>query len=401
MRSPEPRGLQQPSLPAAAWVVFVKELVDALRDRRTLMMVIVSSVLMGPAVLIALSSLIGSLERQAEQREVLVAGVEHAPSLRNFIERQTYTVRAAPPDHEQQIRAGRLREAVLVVGADFEAKLAEGRAPDVLLVYSSADTRAQASAPRLARLLQGFSSERASLHLAVRAVAPALLQAVAVQERDLAPPAARSARFTGMIPLFLLVAVLYGTLAAALDTTAGERERGSLEPLLTTPASRTALVLGKWAAVTAVGLAIAVLSVASFLPAQWLLRSETLQAMFRFGPREGALLLALLLPLAAAVAAVMMAIAIRCKTFKEAQTNNGLVILAVTLLPLVEVFNPGGEQPWYLAVPALAQTVLMNRVLKDEAIAAADLLLPLSVCALVVALAAAFLARSLRSAALR
>jgi sodium transport system permease protein len=117
--------------------------------------------------------------------------------------------------------------------------------------------------------------------------------------------------------------------------------------------------------------------------------------LFRFGPREAALLLALLVPLAAALAAVMMAVAIRCRSFKEAQTNNGLVILAVTLLPLLELFNPGGEQRWALAVPALAQTVLMNRVLRDDAIAAADLLLPLTVCALVVALAAAFVSRSL------
>jgi sodium transport system permease protein len=386
---------------AAAWVVFRKELSDALRDRRTLAMVIISSVLMGPLLLIAMSALIGSFERQAESREVMVAGIEHAPTLRNFIERQTYTVRPAPAEHEQRIREARLGDAVLVVAPDFEAELARGRAPEVQLLYSSADARAQAAVSRLARLLQGFNSEQATLQLAMRAVAPSLLQAVSVQERDLAHAAARSARFTSMIPLFLLAAVLYGTLAAALDSTAGERERGSLEPLLTTPAPRAALVLGKWAAVTCVGLAIAVLSVTSFLPAQWLLRSETLQAMFRFGPREAALLLALLLPLAAAVAAVMMAIAIRCKTFKEAQTNNGLVILAVTLLPLVEVFNPGGERPWYLAVPALAQTTLMNRVLRDEAIGAGELLLPLASCALVVALAAAFLVRSLRTAALR
>jgi sodium transport system permease protein len=386
---------------AATWTVFKKELIDALRDRRTLMMVIVSSVLMGPAVLVALSNLIGGIERQAEGREVLVAGLEHAPSLRNYIERQTFVARAAPVDHERGIRDSTLGEPVLVIQPDFELALAEGRMPEVVLLYNSTDTRAQASVPRLARLLQGFNSERATLHLAMRAVAPALLQPVAVQERDVAAPAARAARFTGMVPLFLLLAVLYGTLAAALDSTVGERERGSLEPLLATPASRAALVLGKWAAVTSVGLAIAVLSVLSFLPAQWLIRSDTLQAMFRFGPREALLLLALIAPLAGAVAALMMAIAIRCRTFKEAQTNNSLLVLAITLLPLVEVFSQGGQQAWRLAVPALAQTVLMNRVLKDEAIGGAELLLPMAACLLLGALALAFVVRSLRSAALR
>jgi len=386
---------------AAAWTVFKKELVDALRDHRTLVMVIISSVLVGPTVLVALSNLIGGIERQAEGREVLVAGLERAPSLRNYIERQTFVARAAPADYEGRIRSRMLGEPVLVIPPDFEAALAGGHMPEVLLLYNSANTRAQASVPRLARLLQGFNSERATLHLAMRAVAPALLQAVVVQDRDVAVPAARSARFTGMVPLFLLLAVLYGTLAAALDGTVGERERGSLEPLLAAPASPAALVLGKWAAVTSMGLAIAVLSVLSFLPAQWMIRSDTLQAMFRFGPREAALLLALMAPLAGAVAALMMAIAIRCKTFKEAQTNNSLLILAVTLLPLVDVFSQGGQQPWHLAVPALAQTVLMNRVLKDEAIGAGELLLPMGASALLAVLALAFVARSLRSAALR
>ncbi|HET7863298.1 MAG TPA: ABC transporter permease, partial [Burkholderiaceae bacterium] len=147
--------------------------------------------------------------------------------------------------------------------------------------------------------------------------------------------------------------------------------------------------------------AIAVLSVLSFLPAQWLIRSDTLQAMFRFGPREALLLLALIAPLAGAVAAFMMAIAIRCRTFKEAQTNNSLLVLTITMLPLVEVFSQGGQQAWHLAVPALAQTVLMNRVLKDEAIDGTDLLLPLGACLVLGALALAFVIRSLRSAALR
>jgi sodium transport system permease protein len=204
-----------------------------------------------------------------------------------------------------------------------------------------------------------------------------------------------------MLPFFVLMAVLYGALNAALDTTAGERERGSLEPLLMNPASRLSLVLGKWGAVAAVGMLIALLSCFSFLPAQALLRSETLAAMFQFGVREAGLFLALLAPLAAALAALMMAIAIRCKTFKEAQANNTVVILGVSLLPLVSVFNQSGEAPWHLWVPALGQVTLMNRVLKGEAVMPLDVAIPLAVCALIAAAGIAFVARQLRSAAVR
>ena len=115
------------------------------------------------------------------------------------------------------------------------------------LVLSSANPRAQAGASRLARLLQGFAQEQAMLRLAWRGVAPAALQAIDVDERDLASPAARAAQWATLVPFFMLMAVLYGALHAALDTTAGERERGSLEPLLMNPVSPLALVLGKWA----------------------------------------------------------------------------------------------------------------------------------------------------------
>jgi len=80
----------------AALAVFRKELLDALRDRRTLLMVLLSSVAMGPVVLVLISTLVSGVERRAEAREVLVVGIEHAPTLRNFLERQTYTVNAAP-----------------------------------------------------------------------------------------------------------------------------------------------------------------------------------------------------------------------------------------------------------------------------------------------------------------
>jgi sodium transport system permease protein len=384
-----------------AWVVFRKELIDALRDRRTLLMVVLSSVAIGPLVLIALSALVAGIEKRAEERTVVAAGIEHAPTLRNYLERQTYRIDTAPVDYEARLRSQSLGDPVLLIGKDFEAELARGDVPQVEIVTSSGNQRAGASVNRLARLLRGFSSEQATLRLALRGVAPATLEVLEINDRDLANPQSRAAQLTSMLPFFVLMAVLYGALNAALDTTAGERERGSLEPLLMNPASRLSLVIGKWGAVAAVGMLIALLSCFSFLPAQALLRSETLAAMFQFGFREAALFLALLAPLAAALAAVMMAIAIRCKTFKEAQANNTVVMLGVSLLPLVTVFNQSGEAPWHLAVPALGQVTLMNRVLKGEPVGLLDMALPLAVCTLITAAGVVFVARQLRSAALR
>jgi sodium transport system permease protein len=381
--------------------VYRKELVDALRDRRTLATVLLSSVLMGPLVLVALSGLLATFEAQSDRRTVVVAGMEHAPTLRNYIERQAYAVVAAPADFEAQLRSSRLQDAVLVVPADFEAMLARGEAPLLEVVIDSANRHAEAGAGRVQRLVAGFARERTQLLLALRGVSGALLEPVDLAERNLAGPQSRAARYTGMLPFFVILAVLYGALNAALDTTAGERERGSLEPLMATPAPPAAIALGKWGAVATVAALIALLSSASFVPAQELLRSETLQAMFQYGGRELGIFALLLLPMAAAVSAALMAVAIRSRTVKEAQASAAVVLLAVSLLPIVSLFGAGAEEPWHLWVPGLAQNQLMTRALKGESLSLLQWTVPTVVCALLTALFLRDVAARLRSAAVK
>lgn len=385
----------------AAWTVFRKELRDALRDRRTLLTVLLSAVAVGPLVLVLVGLLVSGIEKRAEARTVYVVGIEHAPTLANFLARQTYEVKAAPADYEDALRRSRLGDPVLVVPADFERRLGSGEAPVLEVVSSTSNQRAQAGSGRVLALLRGFNQEQATLRLVMRGVAPAALEATRVEERDLADAAARAAQLAKLVPFFVLMAVAYGALNAALDTTAGERERGSLEPLLMNPAPRWALVLGKWAAVAAVGVLIAALSCLSFLPGQWLLRSETLAALFRFGTREALVFIGLLLPLAGLLAAVLMAVAMRCRSFKEAQANAAVVLLLVSMLPMVTLFNQQGEQAWHLWVPALAQSTLMGRVLEGTPWAWTDLLPGLAACAALAALALADVARTLTRAAVR
>jgi len=386
---------------AAFAIVLRKELRDALRDRRTLMTVLVSAVLMGPLVLIAISGLVASFEARAEQREVVVSGLANGPTLRNYFERQTYVVKEAPADFEAQLRRATLQDPVVVIPADFEAALVRGDVPVVEIVSDSANRRAEASTARIERLLGGFNRERALLSLALRGVSAQLLEPMEVEDRDLASTQTRATRITGMLPFFVMMAVLYGALNAALDTTAGERERGSLEPLLMNPTERWALVAGKWAAVVCVSVLIAVLSCFSFLPGQWVLRSDMLQAMFQYGLREASLFIVLLLPLAAALSAVLMAVAIRSRTFKEAQASSTVVVLVISLLPLVSVFDLGGEAPWHLWLPALAQNTLMTRVLKGEALDAWQVLVPLAVCAALTVAGVWSVARHLHQAAVK
>ena len=384
-----------------ALIVFAKELADALRDRRTLLRLLIPAVLMGPLLLTALSGLIASLEERADKREVLAVGIDTAPTLKNFIERQTYTLKAAPADYEARLRATTLLEPVLVVPKDFEAKLLAGEAPTVEVVSDSANQRANAGVGTVKGLLYGFNRERAMLNLAMRGVSTELLEPVDIEDRDLASAQARAARLTGIIPMFIIMAVLYGALTAALDSTAGERERGSLEPLLMNPAPHGAIVAGKWGAVALMGMAVALLSSLSFIPAQWLLKSDVLQAQFSFGGLEVLAFWLLQIPLAAGLSALLMALAIRSKTFKEAQASSTLVITAVSLAPMVSLLNPGGDAPWYLWVPGLAQNTLMLQVLKGEALRWAQVMPSVLVGFLLAAVALAYVARSMRAAVAR
>ena len=385
----------------SAWTVYVKELVDALRDRRTLLVVLLSSVALGPLVLVLASSLVAGFEKRAEAREIVVQGMADAPTLLNFFERQNYSVRPAPADYASRLRDNTLGDPVLVIPHNFEPELVQGRVPVLELVSSAANRRAESGSSAVSRLVRGFNQEQATLRLALRGVAPGVLEAVRLDAVDLADASSRATQLATMVPFFVLMAMLYGALNAALDTTAGERERGSLEPLLMNPSPRAALVLGKWGAVASVAMLIAVLSCLSFLPGQLLLRSEALAAMFRFGMGEALAFIGLLLPLAGALSALLMAIAIRCRSFKEAQANATVVMLGASLLPLVAVFNQEGTAAWHLWVPALAQTVLMGRVLKGEALLPADVALSVAVCAVVTIGALGFVVRTLRGAAVK
>jgi len=349
-------------------IVFFKELRDALRDRRTLLSVALPGLLVGPVMLFFLSMLVAQFESAAEKREVLVAGQQYGPSLINHIERQNFTVKAAPADYEKQLRDSSLTQPVLVIPKDFEAELARGDQPELEVVTDSANTRASAGAGQVAGLVRGFNTERARLHLMVRGISSDLLQPVDMTERDLASPGARAVRITSIIPMFVIMAVLYGCLTAALDTTSGERERSSLEPLLTNPAQHYTLVAGKWLAVALVGIAVAALASFSFVPAQWLIKSDALAAQFRFGVSEALRFAVLLIPVAAAMGAILMAAAIRTKTFKEAQASASVVLMVFSFMPLIAIMNPGGEAPWHYWVPGLAQYQQMMLVLKGEAL---------------------------------
>lgn len=382
-------------------IVFRKEMVDAFRDRKTLMMILLTAVLIGPLMLIALSVIIGQQEEKSERREVWVAGLERAPELHNYLLRQGMKVNKAPADFEAQLRDFRLGESVILIPEDYALKQSRGESPELRVVFDSANRQSTVLVGRNVGLLNGYNREQGALEMAMRGVAPAVLEPFRIQERNLASAQSRSSQMTAMVPWMVMMAVLFGGLTVALDTTAGERERASLEPLLTNPITPFSLVLGKWMAASVVAMAIAAISVSSFFPAKLLIQSEALQAMFRFGPGEAILFLIMLLPLAAAVSAVLMLAAIYGRTYKEAQSRSTVALLAFQMAPMIAIMDFSGEKPWHLLVPSLAQQTVMLRVLRGDALHLQHLLVPTAVSVVVTVVCLVVLARRLKNLAIR
>ncbi|MEY2777872.1 MAG: hypothetical protein RLY30_1970 [Pseudomonadota bacterium] len=382
----------------SAFRVFKKELVDAVRDRRTLLAILISSVAMGPFILLMLSSLITSMERQVEAKTILVSSLSSSPRLINFLQRQNLIVEEAPADYVAQLRAGALDKPVIELEPNFDLLLLQGLQPKASVLANSDHKTAVAGARRARDLLWGFQRELGAQFLAAFGASRALLTPFDIHSLDLAKSSPMGAQFTSMVPYFILMAVVYGALTAALDTTAGERERRSLEPLLMTPASSWSIVLGKWGAVTSVAMAITVLSSLSFIPSQWLIQSETLSALFQFGLREAIAFVAILIPLGGALASVLMAVAIRSKTFREAQSTSTFVVLGASLIPAVSFLNPSAEEGWHAWVPALSQFQIMGKVIRGEAMPWEALGISVLVCAVVIGLCLASVSRHIRKA---
>ena len=262
-----------------AWIVFRKELADALRDRRTWMVVLVSSILAGPLSLLLLSRFVASVEENVARREVFLAGATAAPTLANFIERAGGTVKEAPADYRERVRSGELQNAVVVVPPDFEARLARGESVRLDVVFDDTSSRSQGPVRVTLGMLRAFSRELGSQRLLARGVGLQVLSPVDVEEINLAAGKSRGAQLLFLVPWLALLGAVVGAISVAIDVTAGERERGSLEPLLMNPVSTPAIVLGKWAVVLLYSVAIVLLTLAGFLVSIRLITSETLAAL--------------------------------------------------------------------------------------------------------------------------
>ena len=309
---------------------------------------------------------------KAQELKLPAVGQDHAPALVAFLERQQVTLTAAPADYEAKIRSGEI-DVVLVIDDRFEADVAEGKAGTVRLVYDRSRDRAQASIREAESLLRAYNRQWGSQRLLLRGVAPTVGNPLNVDAIDLATPQQSGAFLLFFLAYYGLFAAVMGGMAIALDVTAGEHERQSLEPLLMTPARPVELVVGKWLAVVAFNAAIVIVTLSGYYLT---LRFAPLPAVgipFLFSARELAWFLVVLLPLIAMLPAVMLFMGARSRTFKEAQASVSLVIFLVSIIPVIQLVQQKKDPDWLVWIPVSGQFSLLGQVLRGEGVPLAQL----------------------------
>lgn len=361
------------SAPGGEWplsgarVVLKKELVDHLRDRRSLTSGLLVP-LLGPVLFAMMFTFLAEMSRKDKLLVVPVRGPENAPSLVAFLERNGAKVEPAPDDAEQKVRDGKL-DLALVIPESYGRDFIAGRMAKVELVVDSSSNKARANVRRMEQLLDSYRAQLGALRLLARGVSPTLAAPVQVEEIDLATPERSAAAVLGMVPMFLLMAVFIGSMYLAIDSTAGERERGSLEPLLINPITRGQVVLGKWVAVVVMSWLSVVVSMAGFSVALRLVPLQDLGVRAQLDVGALAAMVAVALPLTLFSGGLQMLLALFSRTFKEAQTYLSLLMMLPLLPSLFISLSPVEPKTWMMAIPAFSQTVLLNNLLRGDAIA--------------------------------
>ncbi|UQA63333.1 ABC transporter permease [Polyangium aurulentum] len=374
-------------------VVFRKEMKDHLRDRRSLMSALVMPIF-GALVFMLMFTVVASWARAGKPLVVPVLGREHAPSLIAFLQRNGATLTDAPPDYEALVQAGKL-DAVLVIPPDYGEDFSAGHTASVQLVLDNSRNEARVSNRRLRTLLEGYSGLVASQRLFARGVTPELLQPVRIDEVDLATPERMAANLLTMIPLFLVLTAFVGGMNVAIDAMAGERERGSLEPLLINPVHRGALVVGKWLATVALACIAVLVCMAAFLLVLKRVPLQDLGVKTRFDATAVIGMLATVIPLTFFASAGQMLVSTYARSFKEAQTYLQVLLLLPTLPGMLLSFSPVQAKAWMFAVPVFGQQLLVGEVMRGQAIGAAPFVLAAVGCIIAAAICLLLTARLL------
>ena len=360
--------MNTPSFFATLVTVAAKEWRDFARDRRTFFLSLLVAPLLYPLIFLGIGKLTQMrAETQLEKSlSVPVLGIERAPTLMTYLASYGIQARPAPADIEARVRAQQ-EDLALAVDPGFAEDWRAGRPAKIDIITDTTRRNGDVKVARVSKVLESYGAGVGALRLLVRGIDPAIATPLHVGTRDMATPEAKNSQFMAvLLPMILTIFAFIGGAHLAMDTTAGERERQSLEPLLATPAPRAALVGGKMLAATALGLASLLLILVSFKVSATLASGMAKQMDVSF-LAMGKLLLTLV-PLVLIGTALITALAAGAKSMKEAQSH----IMWLMMLPMLPAYAlmayPLKDTAvWQYAVPFLSQNQLIQKITRGEA----------------------------------
>jgi len=359
-------------------MVFSKEFLENLRDRRTLLSALLLGPLFGPLMFGLMVSRV--LEQGVVETDLplklSISGSGYAPGLARYLESQgvKLTRKDLTEDEARAAVRGGASQVVVLVPEIYPALFAAAKPAPILLFSDSADSQTRKIADRARAMLATYASTIAQLRLQARGLSPLLAAPLAVNEVDVATPAGRAVVILGFMTYFVLFALLMGGLYLAIDSTAGERERGSLEALLSLPVARGTLVGGKILATCAFMCISLALSLTAFVCVFRFVPLERIGMSANLNLRTALIFFAICLPFVPLGATLMTLVASFTRTYREAQTYLTSVLLVPTLpIAFASIYSLKPTRA-LMFIPSLSQHLLMTSVLKDEPIVVLDVL---------------------------
>lgn len=360
-------------------IVFRKELIDALRDRRTLTGALFYPFL-GPLLMFLLFSVIARTFSEQTDRllELPVQGAEHAPHLIEFLEQNRVQIEAAPADPETEVRLGNL-DVVLIIPASYGDDFRAGRPATVQVVLDDSRQAASVNIRRTERLLEIYSGQIGALRLLARGVSPVASQTLAIERNDVSTPQSQAAGFLNLMPYFMIFAVFTGGMGIAIDATVGERERGSLEPLLINPVARAELVIGKLGVTLVFSLFAVIETLIGFVVMLNFVPLDELGVRVDLDPVSIVGIFLIAVPMMLLAGSLQMIIASYTRSYKEAQNYLGLLPLIPALPGMFLAYLPVKPDLWNMLIPTFGQQLLINQLMRGEGLNVVHVLISVGV----------------------
>jgi sodium transport system permease protein len=349
-------------------IIFGKELRDNLRDRRSVFSALMSA-LIGPVLLVVLIMIMGRTFHSVLQEEPLdlpVQGAEHAPTLIAYLEQNNVLIQPAPANPRQEVRNGNV-DLVLIIPEEYGEAFSSGQPARVEMVVDSSRQSAMLNVERARLLLETYNGQIGALRLMARGVSPTILQPLSVQRVNVSTPQSQVGIFLSMMPYFIVLVVFVGGMYVVIDTTAGERERGSLEPLLINPAPRWEVVVGKLSASIPFAIFAVFLTLVAFAIGFNVIPIEEyvgFQVSIDVYAMVGIFFISL--PMILLASALQMIIATFTRSFKEAQTYVAFLPQIPALPGIALAFIPVRANFWNMAIPTFGQQLLINQLMRGE-----------------------------------